>query len=454
MFPSISDMMNFNELENFIEEYDMLPEGGRVLCAVSGGADSMCLLHIMCSRKNIAVACAHFNHCLRGAESDRDEQFVRRVCAELGVECFTDERDVAAYAKSNSMGTEEAARKLRYDFLFAVADSWGADRIATAHNADDNAETVILNLARGAGLKGLCGIPPVRGRIIRPLLHTTREEIEQYLAEHGLEHVEDSSNAADDYSRNRIRHHIIPVLRMQNPDAVRSIARTTQLLRKDEEYLSHQAERFIKEHLDTENGLPVRYLRELPESVMMRVFRIMCGAALSSGHADAIGELCMGDAVHAYADVPGMRVAREFDRLVFGSEMPQPLPERELVCGKITSFPEINADISCVSVDNCREINNSFNTFCFKSETICGRITVASRRDGARIELAGRGCRKSLKKLFSEAGMPLSKRLTTPVFYDEQGVIAVYGFGIAERCVPQTGDNIIKIEVMCKDGRG
>ena len=433
------------------EKYSMLPEGCRVLCAVSGGADSVCLLHLLHEREGISVVCAHFNHRLRGEESDSDQRFVEQLCAQLGVQCIVGSGDVAAYAEEKSLGTEDAARQLRYKFLFETAEAVGADRIATAHNAEDNAETLLLNLARGAGLKGLCGIPPVRGKIIRPLLHTSRQEIMDYLSERGIPHVEDSSNALDDYSRNRLRHHVLPVLTQQNSEAVMNIARTTELLREDEEYLDSLAEDFISKELREDNSLPVEGLLALAKPVQMRVFRRLTSPALSSGHAQAIRMLCLSKSVHASADIPGMRVCRELDRLFFGPEEPLPLPETEVLLDGETVIEGTGMKILSGKTVLPNEIHKSFNTFYFKSESICGRISVASRRNGAKIALAGRNCTKSLKKLFLEAKMTLPERLTTPVLYDEKGVIAVYGFGIAERCVPKPGDEIIKIQII-KDG--
>ena len=148
----------------YIEKYDMLPEGSRVLCACSGGADSTALLHLLCATPSLTVACAHFNHRLRGAESDRDEAFVRELCGRLGIDCYCGREDVGAYAALKKIGLEQAAREMRYSFLEKTAEAHGFDRIATAHHAEDNAETVLLNLARGSAMRGLCGIPPVRGR--------------------------------------------------------------------------------------------------------------------------------------------------------------------------------------------------------------------------------------------------------------------------------------------------
>ena len=226
---------------------------GRVLCAVSGGADSVCLLH-SCLRLthggDTTVCAAHYNHCLRGGESDRDERFVRSLCASLGVELRVGRGDVAAYAREHGMGTEEAARELRYAFLEEAADELGCGYILTAHNADDNAETMLMALVRGSGPRGLAGIPPRRGRILRPMLGATRAEIEAYLAENGLEHVEDSTNECTDYTRNRIRKLCMPVLREINPRFAEAAARAGALLREDDAYLSSLAADFLKKYPD------------------------------------------------------------------------------------------------------------------------------------------------------------------------------------------------------------
>lgn len=417
-----------------------------MLCAVSGGADSVALLHFLASRRDVETVAAHFNHCLRAEESDRDEEFVRSLCERLGVKCVTERGDVAAFARENGRGVEDAARVLRYDFLCRTAESEGCSRIATAHNADDNAETVLLNLSRGTGLKGLCGIPPVRGIIVRPLLQTTRAEIEGYLEENGLEHIEDSTNALDDYSRNRIRHHVSPVLGEINPAFAEAVARMTETLREDEEYISSAAAAFVEEKAEG-NSIPAGETMALAPSVRMRVFRMMHGGELSAVHCRAIENLCLVRSVHAHADVPGMRVTREFDRLVFASERAEAIEPREVKVGERVYLPELDAYISCEFVPSCAEIHKSLNTFFFKSENICGTITLASRSEGDKIRLEGRNCTKSLKKLFSEAKMSINERIQCPVIYDEAGVIAVMGFGVAQRCAAQPGDDCITVKI-------
>jgi len=438
--------MNTEKVELFIQKYNMLPQGTKVLCALSGGADSVALLHFLSEMEGVEVAAAHYNHCLRGSESDADEEFVRALCERLGVECITGKGDVAAYAAESGKSTEDAARTLRYKFLEKTAHELGCSRIATAHNADDNAETVLLNMTRGTGLKGLCGIPPVRGDIIRPLLQTTREEIEAYLASNELEHVEDSSNKLDDYSRNRIRHHVSPVLRQLNPSFAGAVARMTESLRADEEYISFAAEEFIQREADG-NSVGVESVMALESAVRMRVFRLMHGAELSAAHCRAIENICLVHSVHAYADVPGMRVKREFDRLIFGAEEAERIERREIVPGERLVVPQAGIEISCEYIPSCAEIHKSLNTFFFKSENICGKIFVSSRCEGDKIRLAGRNCTKSLKKLFSEAKMELNERKSCPIIYDEAGPIGVPGFGTAQRCAAGAGDNCIAVKI-------
>lgn len=425
-------------------DLSLLPSGTKVLCAVSGGADSMCLLHCLFSRADelgIKVAAAHFDHCLRGEESKRDRSFVENWCAEHGVECASASGNVAEFARKNGLGTEEAARQLRYEFLEKAADELGCDVIATAHNADDNAETLLLNLTRGTGLKGLCGIPPQRGRIIRPLLKVTRSEIEEYLEANGVSHVEDSTNAGDEYTRNIIRHRVMPVLREINPAFSDAALRTSGLLRDDEEYLNSLAVEFCEKYA---YEVPVNELAALPKPVAARVFRIKCGRALGAAHTQQLFKLLDGEG-YACADIPGMRVARDCGRICFGVSG-LTLGETELKAGTKTVLHAINKTIVVEKVENSGQVFNSLNTLYLKCDSLCGNILLTPRKDGDKIRLRHRGCTKSLKDLFSESGYTQSRRNLTPVIRDDKGVCAVYGFGVAERCLPESGDAVLCIK--------
>ena len=198
---------------NTIDEYGMIKKDDCITAALSGGADSVCLLIILkelSDKYSFTLDALHINHCIRGKESDRDEEFCRNLCKKYDIPLTVIRTDVPAAAAESKKSLEETARDIRYKAFEKHAGDKG--KIATAHTVSDNAETVILNMARGTGLKGLCGIPPVRDNIIRPLIDVTRQQIEDYLKSMNQGFVTDSTNLSDDYTRNRIRHKIIPEL--------------------------------------------------------------------------------------------------------------------------------------------------------------------------------------------------------------------------------------------------
>ncbi len=432
----------------FVDQYNMLPEGCRVLCAVSGGADSVYLLYKLLElsrERGIFVCAAHFDHCLRGAESKRDAAFVESLCKGLGVPFRLGSADVGSYAREHALGIEEAARVLRYAFLEEAAAALEADRIATAHNLNDNAETVLLNLTRGTGAKGLCGIPPVRGRIVRPILTVSRARIEADLASRGAEYVEDSTNAQDTYARNRIRHGVVPVLQDINGGFLENVLRSARLLRQDEDFLEALAQDFLAQHFQ-DGELPAEKLCGLPRPVAVRAVRMAAGRALTERHVDAVLALAEG-AGRGCADVPGMRITREQGKLRFGGEDARPMEPVILLPGSSVYLADANLTIRSQYIPECSEIHISLNTFFFNCENICGTITCTSPKNGDKLRLAERKCTKKLSDLFSEKHMTRKQRLLTPVLRDEAGILAVYGFGTAERCAGKPGDCILRIDI-------
>ncbi|MCL1832373.1 MAG: tRNA lysidine(34) synthetase TilS [Oscillospiraceae bacterium] len=218
-----------------ITQYDMIQVGDCVTVAVSGGADSVALFHALSAMRtelgiDVIRAC-HVNHQLRGAESDADDVFVREFCGDV---CACYAVDVQSLRRKHQ-SVEEAAREARYAVFDALPESFG--KVATAHTATDNAETVLLNMIRGTGLKGLCGIPPVRERFVRPLILCERTEVEEYCREQGLRHVTDSTNANLDFTRNRVRLSLIPLIREINPSFDGNLAKMCETLREDSEFL-------------------------------------------------------------------------------------------------------------------------------------------------------------------------------------------------------------------------
>lgn len=227
--------------EDTIQRFNMLKKGDKVIVACSGGPDSVALLYLLNQVKkkyDLKLAVAHINHKLRGKESDEDERFVKRLARDLGLDFYAKAFEVKSIAKKKKLSIEEAAREVRYGYLNSLARRIKADKIALGHNADDQAETVLMRLIRGAGGLGLSGIPAAKGKIIRPLLEVKREEIEQFLKEADLGFRIDSTNLRKDYLRNRIRLELLPYLkRKYNPKIVDILNRTATILSAQEDYL-------------------------------------------------------------------------------------------------------------------------------------------------------------------------------------------------------------------------
>lgn len=278
----------------------LLP-GSRVLCAVSGGLDSMCLLHVMVTwGREFPVIAAHFNHQLRGEEADRDEVFVREWCAAHDIPFVSGTGDVRALAERDGLSLEEGARKLRYGFLRETAEREGCAAILTAHHADDNAETMLLNLLRGTGSAGLAGIPRERDGILRPFLDIPRAELASYAAAHGVPHVEDATNKDPDAAvRNLLRLQVMPLLKELNPRAVEHMTRTAAILGEESQALELLAEELAGQAKETTDGLtiPCLVLVQAPKALAERtILRLLARAVghrkdLTAVHVAAVLDL-------------------------------------------------------------------------------------------------------------------------------------------------------------------
>lgn len=410
--------MALENAKRLVLEYDMLLPGSSVLCAVSGGADSVCLLHWLAQRRDISLTAAHFNHQLRGEESNRDEAFVRSLCDRWGIPLTVGRGDVLAFARREKRSVEEAARTLRYTFLYRAAEELGCDRIAVAHNADDNAETLLLHLLRGSGLNGLTGISPKLHKIERPLLTTSRQEIEDYLVQNNLPHVEDSSNADDTYTRNRVRHQLLPLLEELNPGFVRRLSSAIPRLRADNDCLNAQAWQLFRQagRRGEDLVVPAAAISQAPGPIGARAVRLLLAEAAggdwdcSAAHIEAALSLCHSDDPSAQVSLPRrLTVRREYGDLVFTHDPdPEPLKPFEPAAG-----------------DN--PIPGTDWTLRLESDPWPG-LVVRARRTGDEITLPGRP-RRSLKKLFIDHKIPRLARDAIPVLADGGGVLAVAGLG-------------------------
>ena len=443
-----SDPDILERVRAWMGEQKMLEDTDTLLCALSGGADSVCLLHLLrrlSGELGFRLEAAHFHHGIRGAEADRDRDFVTGLCREWGIPLHNGRGDVPAWARARGTSMEEAARELRYAFLRETAGDLGRCRIATAHQAEDNAETLLLNLCRGTGLRGLCGIPPVREGIIRPLLPVTREEILDYLDANGLPHVEDSTNALETGGRNILRHRVLPVLRELNPDFPRAALAASALLRQDEEYLCSLAKAFPVEASEGEARFSASRLAALPEPVAFRTLRLEArrlGTELERKHAAALLELASGSGGLARMDLPGgLRASREFDLLrLRKGDLPAGPYDISLEYGVWQTIPATGQRVYWGPAGEGANVHEKFQIFRFKNTNICGSIHVRSRKSGDVLRIFGRKGEKTLKKWMIEAKIPALERDLWPVFADDLGIVAVPGLGTAERVSAATGE--------------
>lgn len=406
--------------ERLVAEYDMLPEGTAVLCAVSGGADSICLLHWLVER-GCLVHAAHYNHQLRGDASDRDEAFVTELCRAWGVPLHVGRADVAAEAAARGQGMEETARAMRYAFLADTAKAVGAARIATAHTADDNLETILLHLTRGCGLRGLAGIPPRRGNIVRPFLETERAEIVAVLDARGIAYVQDASNADERFSRNRIRARVIPVLRGINEGVVANAARTARVVRAEDAYLDRLAARC---DLFTDNTpLAIRKAALLLRDAGQDRY--------SEAHLRGIVALARGNAPSGTVHLPnGLTAVRSYGRITVTRDGAAAAPAPVTVHGP--GRYRFGDWAVTVTAGICPEKNEKkADTFWLDCDRIVGEITLRARAGGDRIRLPGRRT-KTLQRLFIAEKVPASERAGMPVLADARGVLAVCGLGAQE----------------------
>ena len=432
-------------------ENDLFSPGQTVICAVSGGADSVTMLHLLCALRRelgLTVSAAHFNHQLRGAESDRDEAFVRKLCDDWGVPLAIASGDVSARAWETGESLEEAARNLRYAFFASLHQT-----VATAHTADDNLETFLLNLLRGTGLTGLSGIPPKRAFLVRPILCLTRQEVLAYLDAHRLPHVEDSTNAADDCVRNRLRHNVLPLLKAENPSLAEAALRTAQLLRQDDAFLDTLAESALQAAGTGTRTWMCSVLAARPDAIRTRAVRKILQSIhipkLSHTQIASVDRLLFTGDPSARVSLPdGWEARREYDLLCLTREPDAPtFAPVPLVPGKTVRIPELGLRIRCEFTKNFVKNQPGAFTFACRYDMIepLQSLTVRPRHTGDALRLPGG--RKSLKKFLIDRKIPRSQRARIPVIADASGPLAVYGLGQNLDRAAREGEPAILIQI-------
>jgi len=445
-----------NKIERVIVSWNMFPQGCTVITGLSGGADSMALTHFLLkygNTRHIHMIAAHINHGLRGAEGDSDERFVTDWCRENEVELKVLHADIRTLAAEKSEGLEECGRNVRYAFFRSLCPENTDVKIATAHTLSDSAETVLMNLTKGAGTRGLRGIPPVRGNIVRPLISITRAEVEEYCDYYGLSFVTDSTNLTEDYSRNKIRLSVVPVLKEINPAFETAVFGMTQRLRADEDYLTGLArEQLVK--AECGGGYSLALLATTPQPVLARVItlavRRVSAARLGSHHIEAVagvvragagavtiagGIQCTAQGNTLFITTQGKTEQWSVPFLVDGTRLPD---GRTLT---ITNYTKNEYENRC-------KFNNLLFNNAINYDTIFSITSVRNRRNGDVFRPAGRGVTKSLKKLFNEAKLNPMLRSKAAMLESDGEIVWIEGFGACEEyCVTNNTQNIAEIKI-------
>lgn len=404
-----------------IERFSLINKGDTVTVALSGGADSVALLHALWCLKDellITLKAAHLNHGIRGNEADRDEAFAKSICNKFGIPIVCERVDVPAAAKEKGQSLELCARELRYDFLTRNSDGL----IATAHTASDNVETCLLNLTRGSGTKGLCGIPPKRENFIRPLIFCSRYDIEKYCIDNSLSYVTDSTNLTDDYTRNKIRHKVVEPLREINPSLEDAVVRATNILREDNEALDFIASETLFKAV-SDDGLLCEFINSLPSALAKRVIikytaTVLTDIELDYFHINKLYEVCQN----------GGKISLPNDNYGFVKNGVLILENNE----------EPENKVFYAELVKLQKINNLLSINLIDYDKIIGSVVIRTRKERDFIRLKNRGCTKTLNKLFTENKVDPKIRDSIPVIADDEGVIWVYGMGVSQRCAPNS----------------
>lgn len=431
-----------NAVLKTLRECGMCTAGDTVTVGLSGGADSVCLLHLLYSLQaelSVTLQAVHVHHGIRGAAAERDAQFCRLFCEKLQIPLTVEYIDVPKIRRETHESTEECGRRLRYEAFRRTAGESG--KIATAHTADDNAETVLLNLTRGTGLRGLCGIPPVRGNVIRPLLFSSRAQVEQYCAENHLEYVTDETNFSDAYSRNRIRLEVMPVLKTLNPSLLTGISGMTARLRAENEVLELQAHSLVQD-CKNKNAIPLEPLKSAPKTIACRALQTILeekgGAMCTAAHIESVYALLFKNGSVSLPS--GVTVRTRQGLLEFPCEAPISEWSQTLCfgdCPTEVSTPAGRIKIQKYTRKDLQNLHKELLANAVDCAKIKGTATLRSRRAGDRFTFQKRAVSKSLKKWMNEMKIPPESRNAVPILVGGDGALLwLGGAGASANAVP------------------
>ncbi|MFO7556464.1 MAG: tRNA lysidine(34) synthetase TilS [Desulfobacterales bacterium] len=471
----------FQTVEKTITTYEMLKPKHSVVIGVSGGPDSVALLHILLAlapRLSLRLGVAHLNHCLRRIDSDNDAQFVETLARKFNLPCYIQKKNVRNYQIKNRLSLEEAARSVRYTFLNTVAKTKGYNKIALGHHSDDNAELVLMNLFRGSGTLGLSGIPPVRGdKIIRPLIQVSRSELIEFLIQNNLKYVSDASNEDTRYLRNRVRHNLIPMLKTAyNPKISETLNRLSSIIKSEEEWLEVVVNPFFEKavfHVQEDHiALSIHMVNRYHVALQRRIIRMAIEKIKGNlrrirfvnidsvigllGNSQTCGNIDLPDGIRIQKKRDNLDIFREKNALCdlkLKSESSDTLTFECKIEGPDSVFiKEIRAHIKFteMSIENVPDYRYTGQyTNLFDKDILNFPMVLRNFRPGDAFKPLGAGGTQKLKKYFIDKKVPRNERIKCPILLSGGKIIWVVGHRIDEsvKIRPSTR-NVLKVELL------
>jgi len=424
----------------------MLSGGESILVGLSGGPDSVCLLtalHEINEEYGLKLYALYIDHGLRPSDTPDEILFCKNLCQRLSVPFRTESIDVLSYAREHGLSKQEAARDLRYKTFDEVASAVGAGRVALGHTADDQLETFLMRVFRGSGTKGLSGIPPVRKRIIRPLIETERNDIEEFLEEQGIGFIVDSSNLTEDYLRNRIRLSIIPEIKKINRHVIPTVARTMEILREEEAYLEIIVTKTLMRLISRKTDFRIELFLTPMETIEKVVLRRLLRRAIEETrelrgmefvHIEAIIDLIKrglhGDRLYL---PKGLRVIKNYSTLVITSEPPRQLGTVALPIPGEVVLHETGAVLRAAILEGCEDFGDGRTTALFDADKTGAVLTVRPRERGDFFYPLGFGKKKKLQDFFVDEKVPRDERDSVPVVVSGREIVWIAGHRGDER---------------------
>lgn len=445
--PKSLSALTENKVINTIQENSLIDNGDAVLAALSGGADSVCMVSILYKLQKslgITVAAAHLNHMIRGAEADRDEAYARELCKKYKIPFYARRTDVPEYAIKKGISEELAGRELRYEFFDELCKKHGYNKIATAHNKCDKAETVLMRVMRGTGVDGLCGIKYKRDNIIRPVLDLSREEIESYCKENTIDYKTDSTNESTDYTRNRVRCELIPFIKEKfNPNIIDTLCSLSDNAAEDAEFINGYAERlYMRINSPMPHRKPVvldiKSLKMLDRSIRHRMYAIASRETMNDEyklerkHFEMTDELLEKETGAVISLPLGLKVSVKYGWLEFDTYDSVAKEAERRFCYEIE--PDIyfeTMDLRFEVTDVCHNLEK--NQMILDYDKLEGkRLTVRNRRMGDKMVIYKDGRSRKLKDYWIDKKVPREERDNIPLLCADKEIVAIIGDRVAE----------------------